>query len=494
MAARLSSKTGAIPHSSACTLGLCALLALALLPARARAAGFATALFGGQHDTAADVNPTALYYNPGAIGFAPGTQLWLETVLALRHAGYERPASAIDPGTLAALDDAGLDRKAGVAALSGKARLNELLLASPFVGGTTDLGLASPLRLGAAAFVPFGGQSSWNRATASTRFPGAVDGTARFYNISGQIVTYDVAAGAAYLIAPARLSLGLSGNLYLSRVNTLRARNPDGTDKLVASDGSLLEGRSLLDVSGIHFGLGVGALWEALAGKLWLGASYQSQPGFGTMTLSGDLRNVFGQAPAEAPSDVRFTQALPDIVRVGARVRASRAIELRMGLDLTLWSRLGQMCLAAAGVSDMRTACATRADGSRVHPQAPSVIQVFARGWRDSFGAHLSASYFVSPALELYAGAGFDGNAIPDATLDPALYDMNKLSFAAGAGYALGEHLRLMLTLTEVAFLARDTRGVAGNESLALPSRQPANQGVYTQNVFLIDPGVAVSF
>jgi long-chain fatty acid transport protein len=481
--------------SRALGAAFCLLAGQALLPPRVNASGFSTALFGGTHNTAADVGPTALYYNPGAIGFAQGQQLLLETVFALRHVGYERPASAIDPGTLSALDDAGLDRKAGTAALTGKGKLDALLLATPFLGGTTDLGMSdSPLRLSAAFFVPFGGQATFDRAPANKQFPGAVDGPARFYNISGQIVTYDVALGAAYRIAAARLSLGLSGNLYLSRVNTLRARNPDGTDKLVASDGSLLEGRSLLDVTGAHFGIGAGVLWEALAERLWLGASYQSQPGLGTMTMSGSLRNVFGRAPPEAPSDVRFTQALPDIARLGLRVRPVRDVELRLGLDLTLWSRLQQMCLAAAAVQDLQTACATKADGSRANPSAQPVIQVFQRRWRDALGAQASASYFVTSALELSGGAGFDGNAIPAATLDPALYDMNKLTFSGSGGYALSDHLRLMLTLTEVVCFARDTRDASGNDSFALPSRQPGNQGRYTQNVLLIDTGLALSF
>jgi long-subunit fatty acid transport protein len=150
--------------------------------------------------------------------------------------------------------------------------------------------------------------------------------------------------------------------------------------------------------------------------------------------------------------------------------------------------------LASAQTTDLAAACATRPDGSRVHPQADPVIQVFQRRWHDAFGAQASGSYFVSSAVELVAGAGFDGNAIPDATLDPALYDMNKLTFSAGGVYLLGDHVRLLLTLTEVVGLARDTRGASGNDSLALPSRQPGNQGAYTQNALLIDPGMGLSF
>ena len=48
--------------------------------------------------------------------------------------------------------------------------------------------------------------------------------------------------------------------------------------------------------------------------------------------------------------------------------------------------------------------------------------------------------------------------------------------------------------MTDVIYFERDTRGVAGNEGLALPSRQPSNEGVYTQNTLLVQPAVALAF
>ena len=90
-------------------------------------------------------------------------------------------------------------------------------------------------------------------------------------------------------------------------------------------------------------------------------------------------------------------------------------------------------------------------------------------------------------------GATFDGNAIPDRTLDPALFDMNKLLLAIGARYAMGG-VAVSLTVSDALYFERDTRGVAGNERLASPSRQPANTGVYAQNTLLLQPGLELSF
>jgi long-chain fatty acid transport protein len=359
----------------------------------------------------------------------------------------------------------------------------------------TDLGMPrSPLRLGAAFFVPFGGQSSWDEHEENPTFPGASDGPERWYVIEGTIRSLAIALAVAYRIDVARLSLGVSGNLYFNEVHTVRARNADATDKLVSETGALIEGRSLLDVSSTALGLGAGVLWEPIARTLWLGASYQSQPGFGTLELEGTLGNTLGAAPPAPPVDVLFTEELPDIVRVGGRVRPRHDVELRAELRWERWSQLEQMCLADADVGDLDAACATRRDGSQINSQyASDVVQIFDRDWEDTVGARLGASYFVDADLELLVGAGYENSAIPDRTLDPALFDMNKLSLAVGASYRL-DIVTLSLTVTDAIYFERDTRGVDGNEALALPSRQPSNEGVYTQNTLLVQPAVALAF
>jgi long-chain fatty acid transport protein len=282
--------------------------------------------------------------------------------------------------------------------------------------------------------------------------------------------------------------------LYFSTVNTLRARNANGTDNLVSGTGSLAEGRSLLDVSGVHFGLGAGVLWEPIRNALWVGASYQSQPGFGSMHLTGTLRNTLGAAQPAPPADVLFTQELPDVVRLAMRTRPWRAVEFRVSADWTRWSNLDAMCLANDDVGDPDAACATRGDGSLVNAKyRADVIQIFQRRWDDGFGVRVGGSYFWEDALELYAGAGFDSNAIPDSTLDPALYDMDKLSFTLGATFRMNAHVRLSLSLIEVLYFERDTRGGEGNEAFEAPSRQPANAGLYEQNTFIIQPALQFS-
>ncbi len=439
---------------------------------------------------AADALPSALYYNPAAIGLLDGQQLMVDAAFAFRTAEYKRYPEAIDESTLESLESAGLPGQGGTSALTGRGSLRNWV-ALPFVGAVTDLGLArSPVRLGAAFFVPFGGQSTWDEEESNPTFPGASDGPARWYVTEGTINAFAVALGLSYRIDTARLSFGVTGNLYLTRVHTVRARNANGTDNLVSANGALSEGRSLLDVSGTALGLGAGVLWEPVADSLWLGASYQSQPGFGEMQLEGTLENTLGAANPAPPADVVFTEELPDILRFAGRVRPREDIELRLEVRWERWGQLEQMCLVDADVADVNAACAARADGSLVNDEyAADVTQIFARDWNDTVGVRASGSYFVEPDLEVFLGAGFDTNAIPDRTLDPALFDMDKVSVGLGAGYRMGA-FRLSLTLTDVIYFERDTRGVNGNETLEQPSRQPSNAGVFIQNTLILQPAV----
>src|SRR5205814_1352792 len=60
------------------------------------ASGFAAARFGGELSGVTSSNPTALYYNPGAMGFSTGTSLFGDASVAIRHFSWEHPRSPYD--------------------------------------------------------------------------------------------------------------------------------------------------------------------------------------------------------------------------------------------------------------------------------------------------------------------------------------------------------------------------------------------------------------
>ena len=77
------------------------------------------------------------------------------------------------------------------------------------------------------------------------------------------------------------------------------------------------EGRSLLEVSGLAWGLCGGVFYRTRRERLRFGASYQSRPNVaGGMRLAGRLSNDIG-GPSSA--DVELHEDLPDVLRVGDR-------------------------------------------------------------------------------------------------------------------------------------------------------------------------------
>jgi len=466
---------------------LAATLLLGLAAQDAHAAGFAAARFGGEHGNPTESNPSALYYNPGGLGLSDGHQLTLDVTFAWRTASYDRPVDAISGDTSGMSEDA-------IAANTGEGTLNNYIWA-PMAAFTTDFGMDIGLVGGFAFYAPFGGQAVWDKADPNAAFPGAEAGSQRWYTIDGTIRTLAYTAGLGYYIEPAKLSLGVTGSLLQSEINTVRARNADGTDN-VGNGEFQIEGRSLIDATSLDWNLGVGLLWNPMKDQLWVGLSYTSAPNLtGEQVLEGTLQNLLatGQPTVE---DIKLTSGLPDIIRLGARYRPSDKLELRLFGDYTRWSLLEQQCLIGAAATDLDTACATNGTtGASTNPdKANAVIQVLQRRWQDAFGLRLGGSYWVIPEVELLLGGGFDSNAIPDENLEPALFDMNKFTGSVGVRYEFLKNMGFMLTATEVFYLERDTTGANTASTLDPPSRQPSSEGVYNQNIFLVNANVQVGF
>ncbi len=324
-------------------LGVCAALWIGLPGAEAHASGFAAARFGGEHGHPTTDNATAIYYNPAGIALSKGTHIYADATMALRWASYDRPETSVN-------NQMTLDAAPG--ANSGKSTLFNGIVA-PFVGATSDFG-TDFIYGGLALYFPFGGSAVWDKNppyTNSDRFPGAVDGTQRWYSIDGTIRSMYVTGALGFNIKKIGLTLGVSGSAIRSEVVTIRARNSDGTDDLLDVNGNLKEGRSYIDVNGWQGGFAIGATYNLLKkDKLWLGASYTSQPNVvGGMTLEGNLNNTLGLAePSVTP--VELTQTLPEIIRFGVRYRPTAKSELRLFGDFTRWAVFDRQCVLDKGV------------------------------------------------------------------------------------------------------------------------------------------------
>jgi long-chain fatty acid transport protein len=248
---------------------------------------------------------------------------------------------------------------------------------------------------------------------------------------------------------------------------------------------SSVEGRDDLNVSGINGSFGAGLLLEALRDRLWLGASYQAQPGLGAQTLKGtlDITIPGGSPPSQK---ISFTQALPDVFRVGARWRAIHDFELRLFGDYTRWSVMKSQCIAVQGYL-----CQVYPDGSAANI---GVLLNYRRDWNDTVGVRLGASYWIHPDVELFAGTGFETAAIPDATLDPAVADADSLEGAIGGRFFIAHYFYLAASYTQLQFFNRNNTGLSQAADAKGVTQQPDSGGLYTQWVGVFDVNVEKTF
>jgi long-chain fatty acid transport protein len=430
--------------------------------------GFATAHFGGEQGTVLASNPTALYYNPAGIGFSEGTHIFLDGQLALRGATWNHALAPTDPP----------DPPGGEGANAGQARLFNVF-GAPALGATTRI---KNLALGLGIFVPFGGRESWqqndNFAGASSPFPLAAAGVQRWHVIDGALTFLYATAGAAYRLGP--LSIGVGGNLIFSSVSFTQAKNPGG----MGTPDTVREGRADLDVSGVTGSFSAGAMFEAVPKKLWLAASYQSQPSMGPQTMDGTLKIT--SPSVNLNQDVTFTEALPDIIRAGARFRPIDDLELRLFGDYTRWSVSRTQCVALKGY-----ACAVHADGSDA---SGGVVANYRRDWNDTFGVRAGASYWVKPEIEVFAGTGFETAAVPNATLEPGLADADNLLLSGGARLLVAGWFYLAASYTHLLFFDRDNTGASTLAAASVPTQQQDGGGKYTQWAGFFDLNVEKQF
>src|SRR5271165_63830 len=154
----------------------------------AGAAGFATQTFGGEHGSVVETNPTAVYYNPGALGFSGNTSFGLYGALAVHSVTWTHQQASDDYP----------DPPDAQGADTGKASLLNVF-GGASLGASTHL--TKNLVIGGGFFAPFFGISHWDKNNAfanSQKYPGAVDGVQRWFGTDGKIEVLYFSASAAY--------------------------------------------------------------------------------------------------------------------------------------------------------------------------------------------------------------------------------------------------------------------------------------------------------
>jgi len=478
---------------------------LLLVTSVASASGLFVARFGGEHGHPTTDNATAIYYNPAGLALVGGTRFMIDGTFAWRTATYERaPGSITD-----LLADGGTPVKASsgwtpgdmAAANSGKATLANPA-AAPFIGVASDLGIKG-LGVGLAFFAPIGGAAEWDGNDdfkGNTDYPGTEDGVARWWSISGQMRALYLALGVAYRLEDQGLSFGLALNGIKSEAHTIRARNKDGTDHLryevPSGDVMFKEGRSEIDVSGYGYSIGAGVVWEP-AEQTYVGISYQSRPNVsGGLNMKGDLRQVLGPQPygaSSTPDKVIMTQDYADALRLGFRMKVHPKIWVRAAAEYAFWSSMERQCVM--NESTPTEECAIDSTTGALTNDAKLILNL-ERQWQDAYGFKAGTSYWINDDLEAFLGAGWDGSAVPDEFMDPALFDLPKVTASLGARYMIKGRIRLTGTFTQVFYPVGATTGTPSQPSLytSEDSKGPDSSGKYNQSISVFNLSVEAFF
>jgi long-chain fatty acid transport protein len=456
----------------------------------AHASGYLSARFGSDHGTPAMANPFAVYFNPAAMGGVKGTELTLDLAVALRSVTYDRPDSALSPRP----DAAGLINDPSYrAANTGQGKLLNVL-PLPFLGGVSDLGTKN-FRVGYGLYIPFGGLATWNQdrsfgsdVTSSAATVGK-DGPQRWHNISGRILAIYNTLALAYRFEEPRLTIGASVSGILHEVQTVRARNEDGSDDVVGANGALREGRSYLTAKGFNLGAALGVYWQAPGDQLALGLSYTSQPGFGQTRMNGELTQQFGAIrPPSSAATYDLVQTYPDIIRLGGTFKLNEQWHWRTDFEYVRWSVFENQCVVAEGKP-----CNVDSRGAETGGTNDIILNI-PRNWKDAIGARTGAAYFIEPETELFASGAVTTPAVPKSTIDASTIDALRLYGTLGVRHEFSKHFALAGSYNFIYFFPVDTQGASTQYQYALPSKSPSSDGVYKSWIQFVDVNATVAF
>lgn len=467
-----------------------ALLALAFA-GEARASGLLTARYGADDGSPAMPNAFAIYYNPAALGGTEGTTITVDASSALRWVSYERPESALSPSNPTFKTDPSFDTKYKQAN-TGRAELLNFV-ALPFLGFNTDFGgKLGGLRAGLAVYVPYGGQADWNRRGANdptvVAAPGAKDGPQRWQDISGQILALHITPSLAYAL-PYGLSVGASFSPVIHTLKDLRARNVDGTDDTMSPNNKLIEGRALVEGTAVNASMALGVYFDPLNNhSVKMGFSWTAQPGFGDTVISGTLKQQNGGQPVGNAVPVDLIQTYPDVFRFGFSWQALKKLEVHSDIEYVRWSWFKRQCIVKHGQP-----CKLGPDGYS-DPSGGNIILNVPANWRDTVSMRGGVKVGLTENMSAFASMSFATAAAPPETISATSMDSFQIFGTLGLKLALGKHIAIAGSYTQIFYLDVNTAGRSIYASLPEPSRSPSADGVYKSTIGLFNANAAYTF
>lgn len=370
-------------------------LSAATLASSALASGISLGKFGGIYGHANADGGLALYWNPALLSVDPGIFATLDASLVHRKARYFRETGTTDPDDIAA--------NTGKGAVNTNGQLPMLAAGYVHDFGGTNFGIA------AGVFPSFGGIAEWDRnANADPRFPGAIDGPQRWHVIETRLLILHYTLGLSATFKEIGLSIGATGALVSTTLDTVKARNLNRTDSLVDGAGFIQEGRAHFEGDDLGFVFTAGVAYEA--DNVRAGFNYRS--GF-DLEVVGPIRQAYAtNAPTTEQGQVDLS--LPHVMSSAVTPRFGN-FEITLAGEYTVWSVMESNDVFATDTGQQ--------------------ILEIPRDLENALGAKLVPGYHIDDSWLVSALVGYDSSAVPDTTIEAGFMDANKVQYGVGGRY-----------------------------------------------------------
>jgi long-chain fatty acid transport protein len=133
-------------------------------------------------------------------------------------------------------------------------------------------------------------------------------------------------------------------------------------------------------------------------------------------------------------NDARMRFNLPAVLRIGVEVRPERALRAEISYVREFWSSHASIDVVPQDIQLYGVA-------GFPSPFGVSPISL-PRNFQDTSSVRLGGEYTLGQ-VTLRAGLAYEQSAIPTAYLSPLTVDLDKVTAAVGAGFSVGEHVRL---------------------------------------------------
>ncbi len=430
-------------------LALLSLIAVLSMGAQhAHAGGFLVSKIGGDSAGAVSGSPSALFWNPAALGLLKGSTLYVDNNLVLRKGRFTRDTTHVD-------EEGEVYEEATLSSIANQ----------PMIAAASDFGLED-WHFGLGVYAPFGSTAVWDDPKGPQRYEG----------IYGRIVSIYVTPAVVW--EPVQgLHLSVFGSYVRASVESYRARDFAPLVEERAGGGLPREhpgheGRVLIDFAGNSFSYGAGFLYTT--GPWRIGLSYVSEV---NLSLDGTLsvflpNNDFYRDNVSADDieeSATFEATWPRALRWGSHYRPNGDWVLSLSAEWVQWSLYDTVEIDVArevpGVGDLDTTQTV--------------------GYQDTINLRLGARTRMTQSLWLFYGGGFETAAIPDEFLTPNIIDTFKAGAALGVSWDVSQGINLRIGYTHIVFFETEV-----TESKV----DPPQSGTYAQQVGVVNTNVTYSF